>query len=217
LSVVPSGVEVFRAQINRVPEPAGTNFIEMTPIFQERFAYNVDSLVEALFIGSIVGTALTITSVSAGALSIGLQIYGDGIAANTVVTALGTGTGGTGTYTVNNSQTFAGGSIQAGTNEIEQYTQVTVQLDVHGPSSADNAQVITTLFRDQYASQMFYQSGFDMAPLYTSDPRQSPFMNGEQQYEDRWTIDLVLQANPVLSVPLQFAVELGPVALNEIS
>ena len=217
LSVVPSGVEVFRAQINRVPEPSGTDFVEMTPIFQERLATNIDILVEALFVGSITATTLTITSVLAGALSVGSQIYGNGISANTFITALGTGTGGTGTYTVNNSQTFASGLIQAGTSEVEQYTQVTVQLDVHGPSSADNAQVITTLFRDQYATQMFYQSGFDMAPLYTSDPRQSPFINGEQQYEDRWTIDLVLQANPVLSVPLQFAVELGPVALNEIS
>ena len=58
----------------------------------------------AAFIGSIAGTTLTITSVIAGTLSVGAAITGSGVTALTSITALGTGTGGVGTYTVNNAQ-----------------------------------------------------------------------------------------------------------------
>ena len=57
--------------------------------------------------GSISGTTLTVTAVASGALAIGQQITGTGVSAGTVITAFGTGTGGVGTYTVNNSQTVA--------------------------------------------------------------------------------------------------------------
>jgi hypothetical protein len=55
--------------------------------------------------GSILGTTLTITSVSAGLLAVGSVIHGEGVAVGTIITALGTGTGAAGTYTVNISQT----------------------------------------------------------------------------------------------------------------
>jgi len=217
LSVLPADTSVIKGQGNRVSEPEGADFVVMTPMFKDRLAFNIDNLVEALFTGSITGTVLTISAVSAGALVVGSSIYGPHIAANTFITALGTGTGGVGTYTVNNSQTAASESIQAGTNTAQQFTKVTIQLDVHGPNSADNAQIITTLFWDNYAVLLFAQSGFDMAPLYTSDPRQIPFINGEQQYEDRYIIEVVLEANPIVTTPQQFAVALGPVQLYDVN
>lgn len=55
--------------------------------------------------GSISGTTLTITAVTAGVLAVGDIVNGAGVTANTKITALGTGTGGTGTYTVDTSQT----------------------------------------------------------------------------------------------------------------
>ena len=55
--------------------------------------------------GYISGTTLTITSVSSGTLAVNSQITGTGVTANTIITAFGTGTGKTGNYTVNNSQT----------------------------------------------------------------------------------------------------------------
>jgi sugar lactone lactonase YvrE len=59
------------------------------------------------FIGSISGTTLTVESVaSQGTLRVGVFISGTGVAANTQITGLGTGLGGGGTYTVNNSQTI---------------------------------------------------------------------------------------------------------------
>ena len=47
------------------------------------------------------GTTLNVSAVSAGILQVGSVIEGTGVATGTTITALGTGTGGVGTYTVN--------------------------------------------------------------------------------------------------------------------
>ncbi len=59
------------------------------------------------FTGSIAGTTLTVSAVASGNLQVGETIYGAGIAPGTTITAVGTGTGGTGTYTVSTTQTVA--------------------------------------------------------------------------------------------------------------
>jgi len=61
----------------------------------------------AIITGAIAGTTLTVSAVSSGTLALGMTIQGAGITANTIITSLGTGTGGTGTYTVNFSQTIS--------------------------------------------------------------------------------------------------------------
>ena len=59
----------------------------------------------AIFTGSIATassiTTLTVSAVSYGSLSVGTTIIGTGILTGTVITALGTGSGGTGTYILN--------------------------------------------------------------------------------------------------------------------
>jgi hypothetical protein len=50
------------------------------------------------------GTTLNVTAVSSGSLAVGQTVTGAGIAQGTIITALGTGTGGIGTYIVNVSQ-----------------------------------------------------------------------------------------------------------------
>ena len=65
------------------------------------------------FTGSMAGATLTVTAVSAGALQVGMAVYGAGVAVGTYITALGTGDGGTGTYTVSVSQTVASGALTA--------------------------------------------------------------------------------------------------------
>jgi hypothetical protein len=57
----------------------------------------------AEFTGSISGTTLTVTAVADGKIGIDQRIFGGSIPADTYITALGTGTGLTGTYTINNS------------------------------------------------------------------------------------------------------------------
>ena len=59
------------------------------------------------FTGTISGTTLTVSAVSSGTLAVGDTLVGPGIAANTTITALGSGTGGAGTYTVSTSQSVA--------------------------------------------------------------------------------------------------------------
>jgi hypothetical protein len=92
-----------------------------------------------------------------------------------------------------------------------QPTQLTVQVDFHGPVAGDNAQTFTTLFRSDYGTTAFAQdtsfpgSPVDVTPLYTSDPRQMPFISGESQYEERWTIDAVMQINPIIGTVIQSA------------
>lgn len=83
--------------------------------------------------------------------------------------------------------------------------QVDIQLDIHGPNSSDNAQTIMSLWRDDYAATALAATGLGLAPLYASEPAQRPFLNAEGQFEDRWTVDLALQANPVVSPPQDYA------------
>ena len=70
-----------------------------------RYTWRISSPATAVFVGSISGTTLTVSSVASGKITVGQAIYGVGTSYATVITALGTGTGGTGTYTLNNSQT----------------------------------------------------------------------------------------------------------------
>jgi len=61
--------------------------------------------------GSISGTTFTVTAVASGTIYVGMTITGNSVTANTRITALGTGTGGVGTYTVNISQTRASADL----------------------------------------------------------------------------------------------------------
>lgn len=72
-----------------------------------RYTWRISTPAAAIFRGGISGTTLTVTSVSNGTLAVGQEVFGVGVTNETVITALGTGTGGAGTYTINISQTVA--------------------------------------------------------------------------------------------------------------
>ena len=59
----------------------------------------------------ISGTTLTVSAVTSGTIAVGDLVYGAGVQSYTRVTALGTGTGGIGTYTVSVSQTVASTTV----------------------------------------------------------------------------------------------------------
>ena len=67
----------------------------------------------AIVTGSILGTTLTVTSVTVGSLAVGQTLIAPGIAFGTTITALGSGSGGVGTYTVSLSQSVASSVITA--------------------------------------------------------------------------------------------------------
>lgn len=62
---------------------------------------------EATFTASIgpASTTMTVTAVTNGVLLVGNSVNGVGVTPGTIISALGSGTGGTGTYTLNNSHT----------------------------------------------------------------------------------------------------------------
>jgi hypothetical protein len=69
--------------------------------------FMINKYITCAFTGSISGTTLTVSAITAGALYVGTIIYGAGVTTGQRITAFLTGTGGIGTYTVSSSQTLA--------------------------------------------------------------------------------------------------------------
>jgi len=72
-----------------------------------RYTWRISTVTAAVFTGSTSGTTLTVTSVKSGTIAVGQNLFAVGALQETVITALGTGTGGTGTYTLGLSQSIA--------------------------------------------------------------------------------------------------------------
>jgi hypothetical protein len=184
-----------------VAEPRGNDYAIFWAIRRERIETNYDVGVDVTFVGSITGGTLTVASVIRGTVMIGQTLFGVGVAVGTVIT----GTSAPGAYSIAPPQNVPSGQMSTGTEQFTQPTEVTYQVDVHGPNSANNAQMISTLFRDSYAVGNFVATGLSMMPLYADEPKQIPFLNAEQQYETRWVVEAAIQVNQTVSnVPQEF-------------
>lgn len=230
LNILPQPIEVIQGQVNRVAEPATPDFVVMMPMFQRTLEFVSDYFEDCSFIASVAPGAsiLTVTEILIGTIVVGNNLLGLGVPSGLYVSGSLTGSGGVGTYQL--SGTLSGGLPQGkyatGVFFALAPTEWTIQLDVHGPNSANNAVIITTLWRDNYAVEQFAQfqaapPGWNqlppgggntlvfpfnaMAPLWVEDARQAPFINAEEQYENRWVIDAKLQTNQVVTVSQQFA------------
>lgn len=72
----------------------------------------------ASFTGAISGTTLTVSAVAAGSLRVGVNVTGfAGALANTHIAALGTGTGGTGTYTLDKTYGSIGSTAMSASGQ----------------------------------------------------------------------------------------------------
>ena len=105
-----SGTTIY---INGVYSTIGINqTVSGTGITTGTTITNVVTSTAASFLGYMLGTTLTVTSLTSGSIVIGQTISGPSggpsVTSGTVITANGTGTGGVGTYTINNSQTVGG-------------------------------------------------------------------------------------------------------------
>lgn len=109
------------------------------------------------------------------------------------------------------STTVTGFDPDAGTRKDEASTQIDIQIDVHGPDSAENAQAISTLFRSDAGCDALNDTGIPVAPLQIADPRQLPFVGGERQYTERWSIDLSVQALLSITSSQDFTTKISPV------
>ena len=98
---------------------ASTNFAnaDRVTIGNKTWTFRTSITTPSSFQASISGTTMTVSSVYSGALRVGDTVTGT-TSANTVITALGSGAGGTGTYTVNNSQSIASEVMSGGTNQV---------------------------------------------------------------------------------------------------
>ena len=217
LGVLPPNTEVLLSQANQVAEPEGLDFVLMTPTTRLRLGTNVDMLDDCAFTASVAGNVMTVTAApSLGVILPGATLLGANITQNPTIMAQTSGTtGGVGTYTISAPQLPISSQVMAtGVLGAEQDTQVTIQLDVHGPASADNAQMISTLLRDEYAVDQFPDN---IKPMYADTPHQVPFVNDQSQWETRWIVEVQLQANQTVSVPQQFAdvITVGLVSVEE--
>lgn len=94
----------------------------------------------------------------------------------------------------------------AGAMTLTRPTQWNAQVDCYGDGAQDLALAICIALRSSYGCDALKASGAQ--PLYTGEPRQLPFITGEDQYLERWSVDAVLQFNPSITVPQQFADQL---------
>ena len=108
------GVELVWFPMEQYNSPSGTNFTTLT------ITQTTNTV--ATCTGGITGITLMITKCSGtpGTLAVTDALSGTGITAGTIITGLITGTGGAGTYTVNNSQTVKTGTpITATTTNLQ--------------------------------------------------------------------------------------------------
>jgi hypothetical protein len=213
----PTPIEVIR-QIgntapgvnNRVPEPINGDFIVMSSLRQPRLATNLETYADNVFVGSVAANALTVTSITRGSVPLGAILldgtYPPILLPNTTILSQLMGTaGGIGVYMLSNSQTLSSQTLYAGVASRVAAAQWTVQVDIHGPNSMNNARVVETLTRSEYAVDFFAGQNPAIVPMYAGDPHQAPWQNEEQQIELRWVLDLEFQINVIIGTPQQFA------------
>lgn len=197
--------EIVRGQVNRVPSPLCPDYIVMWPLGRPRIGTNFDTYNDCQIVGSITDNALNVTSVT-GTVSPGTFVYSESLPGPILIINQTDGPiGGVGYYQVQNSPNIISQLLYVGSGALNQPTEMTIQCDVHGPCSGDNAQKLSTLFRDYYAISQFQLLPYDITPLYSEEPHQIPFINDQDQYEERWVVDLKLQINATTTVTQQFA------------
>jgi hypothetical protein len=123
-----------------------------------RYTWRISSPSAAVFTGSISGTTLTVTAITNGTIAINQALFGVGVTQETVITALGTGTGGVGTYTINVSQTVSS----------EQMNSATVGAVVTGSISGTTLTVTAVSSGTLYVGQTIQGSTVTVQTIITA-------------------------------------------------
>ena len=221
-NVLPSDVVIVAGVQNRVPEPASGRFCVIIPIRFERLATNIDTSADCKFVGSADGQVLTVTEVLIGSLANGATIIPVAGLLSTPTTVgqqiSGAIPGGTGTYQISQPQNLASQTMSCGQKILTQEARVVVQCDFHSSSgsntsgyantASDLAQILATCLRDEYGVNFF--AGLapplnGVYPFYADDPKYVPFINDQNQYEYRWTLDAHFQVNQQVVLGQQYA------------
>lgn len=101
-----------------------------------------------------------------------------------------------------NVNTYEDDGSSGGVKQIEKGTEFHIQLDFFGASARDWATVVETLFRDESAVTALAP---ECAPLHCDEGRNTTWVLGEEEYQDRVTCTAVLQWNPITAIAQEFA------------
>ncbi|WP_447921066.1 phage neck terminator protein [Achromobacter aegrifaciens] len=105
------------------------------------------------------------------------------------------------------AMTYADPSPAAGTRTMTQATQWSARVEGYGVRAQDLALTLSIALRSQYGCEFLGSLG-RVQPLYTGELKQLPFESAESLTFERWSFDAVLQFNPSITVPQQFADQL---------
>ena len=95
----------------------------------------------AVVTGSISGTTLTVTAVTSGTLATSQIVTGSGVVQGTYISSFGSGTGGTGTYEINISQTQSSETLTCALGGVVLVPN-SIYVSVYGGTSTDIAQTL---------------------------------------------------------------------------
>lgn len=170
---------------SRLTQPAAAIDTAYRFFFDEVYFQNGMTLsnnASAEFTAAISGTTMTVSAVTSGTIFVGAVITGTGVTAGTRITAYGTGTGGTGTYTVSASQTVSSTTITSASP-----TRITVaqpgiynfQLTAIAVSGSSNAKEAWIWIR---------RNGTDIG--YSGVPFTNDINNGHSEINFNFNIDV---------------------------
>jgi len=123
-----------------------------------RYTWRISSPSSAVFTGSISGTTLNVTGITNGTIAAGQSLFGVGVTSETVITALGSGSGGLGTYTVNLSQTVTS----------RQMNSTTVGAQVTGSITGTTLTAATPTSGTLYVGQTIQGAGVTALTIITA-------------------------------------------------
>ena len=173
---------------SRLTQPASVTDTAYRFFFDEVYFQNgmtLSSNASAEFTAAISGTTMTVSAVTSGTIFVGAVITGTGVTAGTRITAYGTGTGGTGTYTVSASQTVSSTTISSSSP-----TRITVaqpgiynfQMTAILESGSSNAKTAWVWVR---------RNGVDIG--YSGVPVTNDVNNGKTEVNFNFNIDLAAE------------------------
>ncbi len=112
---IPGGIYITAAAGTGNTGTYTTNYIGAAVTSEAMTAPSLPPVAASVTAQFYTGSVMSVSAVGSGVLAIGQVLYGTGIPSGTVITALGTGVGGTGTYTVDTASTFtlASGTVTA--------------------------------------------------------------------------------------------------------
>jgi hypothetical protein len=121
---------------------------------------------------------LTVSAVASGSpLSVGQVIAGAGVTAGTTITALGTGTGGVGTYTVSASQTVSSEAMTSSAGA----GQYSVSAGVYTFNTSENGKKLQFIYTQTLATGSTITMGnvgMGLATTYSLELFNDPSKNG---------------------------------------